>query len=135
MNSYVWNESYSVGKPQIDEQHKKLFEILYKLENTDFKTETSAKNLNEAFDEAVEYLHTHLSYEENLMQINNYPNYKKHKLEHDKFKEEIIRIYYDYREQDNINIKDLIIMIRSWIISHIAGSDKELGLFLTEEEK
>jgi hemerythrin len=80
----TWNESYKLDVTEIDNQHKKLFEIFDKL--IDAMSQGKAKeNAQTILAELDAYARTHFSNEEKYMQQFNYPDLNDHKEAHQFF--------------------------------------------------
>ncbi len=85
MTGFVeWDESFSVGVKEIDEQHKKLISIL----NTLYHAMSRGKGkeiLTHIIEELKNYAVYHFSTEEEYMKKFNCKIYKEHKALHDEF--------------------------------------------------
>ena len=78
-----WKDDYSVGIDSIDQQHKKLLNLINQLQ-TAVDYSTGEQFEREALDELVDYTKTHFTYEEGLMRDNDYPDFEPHKAQHEK---------------------------------------------------
>lgn len=129
-----WNENFSVTVKELDDQHKKLVNILNVLHNAMKKGEGKLK-INLTLDELVSYTKFHFAHEEKLMKQYNYPTYTAHKKEH----EDLIQKVVDYLSQFNsgktVLPAQLIQFLKEWIVNHIGQSDKKYGPFLSEKMK
>ena len=87
-----WNDEYSIGIVEIDEQHKKLFELSEIL--------NEATEINEIKDILLfleEYMQFHFNTEESMMRKYNYELIEEHKKLHDDLKEKVtgyIELYF-----------------------------------------
>ena len=77
----TWKDEYSVGLDSIDQQHKKLINLINQL-TTAVDYSTGEEFEREALAELVEYTKTHFSYEEGLMEDNGYPDFEAHRAQH-----------------------------------------------------
>lgn len=128
-----WQKSYETGIESVDIQHRRLFD---RLENTKALLnlkEYSAKDrekIKETILDLENYVATHFTLEERLMEDNNYPKLKEHIAEHERFSEKIQGILLKLDEilsQDDQKIheflKDLTDFLEKWLKGHILGSD------------
>jgi len=118
-----WNESLSVGVLQIDNEHKKLVELVNTL-NDSMKTGKSKETLQKIFSELVEYTITHFTNEEMLMQKVNYSNVAIHKREHDELTKKARVLKDDFisgKMMISIEVRDFL---KNWIVNHIQKTDK-----------
>ena len=65
-NFLAWKDEYSVGLDSIDQQHRKLINLINQL-TTAVEYSTGEEFEREALAELVDYTKTHFSYEEGLM--------------------------------------------------------------------
>lgn len=122
-----WKEEYALGIDHIDEQHEKLFEIAeraYELLNNDFITDKYDKII-EILGELKEYTIFHFKSEEKYMLGIRYKRFLSHKVEHERFINEINNINLNVIDlnQDEY-VKGLLEFIVDWIDKHILNQDK-----------
>lgn len=124
MSFITWKDSFSVGVVSIDDQHKKLVEMINQLYQEFYKGITD-KFLSELITELEKYTVYHFSYEEKLMKLHNYKDFKEHKAEHEKFIEEI-KAYKEKILKDNKTaVIDFATFLKNWLLKHIMGTDKK----------
>ena len=80
----TWNDSYSVNVKEIDQQHKKLFDMLNSLLEA-MKEGKGKEIVGTIIKDMQSYTVIHFGTEERYMQKFEYPDYPKHKSEHEKF--------------------------------------------------
>lgn len=132
MNNITWAASYEIYRStnsEIDSQHKKLFEILQQLQLKSFSI-TTAEEIEEIIKDLNKYDKEHFAYEEKIMLEKEYPKYNEHKEEHESFMKDINKIIERSRKMSFMFINVLIDFIKSWLILHILGTDRELADYL-----
>ena len=77
-----------MGVKGIDDQHKKLFDIINDL-NWAKANNVGRSFISDILNRLVVYTIAHFSVEEELMMRYQYSNYKAHKTAHDRFKERV----------------------------------------------
>ncbi len=119
-----WNDKYSVNISLIDEQHKKLVELINKtrmLENFN----NSPRSALEILDQMTEYALKHFETEEHYMKEFNFPGLESHRNEHIDFANNIT----DYKNRaisgDCQVISEILEYLMKWLINHIQVTDKE----------
>lgn len=129
MGRIEWNEGYSIQNAEIDEQHKKLFEILNLLSDK-FKNASNEVPLDSIIDSLVDYTKFHFSTEEEKMEKYKYPEFVLHKSKHKHFTDKVMEIK-EKHDNGEVYIKlQIYIYLRDWLINHISSMDKNLGQFL-----
>ncbi len=130
MSLIEWKNVFSVGVPSIDDQHRKLVEMINNLYDEFYKGITD-EFLSGLIKELEKYTVYHFSYEEKFMKLYNYESLKEHKGEHDQFIEKI-QVYKTIVSKDNKTaVIDFATFLKNWLLKHIMGTDKKYSkLFL-----
>lgn len=128
-NYLQWKDSYSVGIESIDNDHKKLLNLINQLQ-TASRHYTGAEFERKALDELVSYTKYHFGREEKLMEENDYPDTVAHKREHAAMVAEISGMIARYEQDDDETIEALLSYLKRWLINHINGTDQQYSGFL-----
>ena len=123
--------SYSVGIDSIDQQHKKLLNLINQLQ-TAVDYSTGEQFEREALDELVDYTKTHFTYEEGLLRDNDFPGFEAHKVQHEKMFEKVREVLSEYEEDHETAMGNAAEFLKDWLINHINGTDKEYSSYLIE---
>jgi len=129
---FVWNDTYSVKIGIIDMQHKNLVNIINNMHKA--MVEGRAKeHLGKILDELIKYTQAHFKTEETFMESHHYPDYVRHKTEHDQLTSRVV----DFRDKFNRNEVGLTIevmaFLKEWLGKHILGSDKRYSPYLNSK--
>ena len=131
MRKVEWKESYSVGIPLFDEQHKYLVDLLNELIESN-NNQVDRKKLFAICNKLIGYAEEHFQSEEKIMSKYNYPKFKEHQKEHAQLIEDVFVMYQEFCTGGNTSMFDLIDFLKDWILEHILGSDMEYKPFLTQ---
>ena len=118
-----WQDTYSVGIPALDEQHKQVLKILNSI-FASLKGRREPKALAADLKRLWVFTLTHFSYEETLLEVVEYPRLGEHRQKHSKMKSQT-SLYIaglNVRQPDEIAILNFI---KDWWINHINGDDKD----------
>jgi len=126
-----WKDDYSVGIDSIDQQHKKLINLINQLQ-TAIDYSTGKEFEQEALDELVDYTKTHFTYEEGLLRDNDYPDYENHKAQHEKMFKKVEEVLSNYQHDQDSAMSDAVEFLKDWLIKHINGTDKEYSSYLID---
>ena len=129
-----WDESLSVGVPQVDDHHKYLVALLNKTYNACTCADME-EELKTILNELVDYSQYHFTVEERLMETHDYPELGLHKLEHGMFSERIIGIrreLCEVKRNPSITLIDVAMFLGNWLSGHIMKTDKRFGIYLVE---
>ena len=128
--SYIkWEPKYSVGVEILDEQHRKLFDIVNDLID---EIEMGSKNLLPVIGDLVAYISVHFKQESIVMMESNYPGFMKHSQEHRNFTEKVQAFLQDYEQGDaELGLK-MIVFLKEWIFNHTTRLDIEYAHHLQD---
>lgn len=128
----TWDDSYSVGIKVIDDDHKKLMQLINNLQSSVlYPTDEAFERA--ALDELVAYTKYHFKREEEMMQEYGYPDFDDHKKQHEAMIETVGRYLERYEKDREGTILELNLMLKDWLIKHISGTDQEYCEFLHEK--
>lgn len=118
MYKIEWSDNYSVGNETIDEQHKKLFQLLSTLQ--DLQTE----DIPSALKELEKYIAYHFKAEEEILETVAYDNITSHKAEHQRFTIKTQDLHQRFL-QNSLTIENLFCVVSEWLLHHILKVDRE----------
>lgn len=126
-----WSDRYAIGIPEIDGQHRELFEAINRLLTA--CSQGSGKNvLPEIFDFLGNYVVDHFATEERYMEKYGYPALPQHRAIHQNF----VHTFLGFRKQAEAEGPGLQLVVRvnqvlvDWLKNHILHVDQEMGKFL-----
>jgi len=132
MSDIIWLESYSVGVPSIDDQHKQLIEINNKLFHAIMK-ERGRSVVMEVLGELAEYATDHFSHEENLLTEYGFDPalLSEHTAEHRSLTEQVQGYIQDAEQWSSL---DLVVydFLRDWTTNHLKETDSKYANFLQQ---
>jgi hemerythrin-like metal-binding protein len=122
----TWNQDFSVGVSELDEQHKKLIAIINQLFTLYSEKKFSNIDVNPIFQELIDYADQHLSTEEHYFSLYNYPKKDQHIALHDAYRKKIAELSAGYEKENSektlFAINDFL---NEWWTWHINNVDKE----------
>ncbi len=142
MAFFEWDHRFSVRVAEIDRQHQRLIDLINQLyeamnQGNDSNTLTSAVNeldtMTSVLDELIDYSRYHFSTEEKYMLEYAYPEYDKHKGQHDHFADKVRTLRQDFDEGKALLSMEIMQFLRDWWKEHILGTDKRFGPFFNEK--
>lgn len=123
----AWTKEISVGVTMMDDDHKKLIDIINELHDgivAGHKKEILAAVL----DKLVDYTKFHFTKEEELLLKTKYLAVSSHKLEHASFVSRITNLQDRFKSAPVVMLDlELMSFLRNWLLTHIQGSDKKYG--------
>lgn len=132
MSYITWDESYSIGQKNVDEQHKTLVKLINELHDA-MSLGKSKQVMSKVLQNLLDYTISHFSTEEKYMIKYSYQWYLPHKSEHRKFVEKVASFQKGYNEGKMVLSLDIMSFLKDWLVDHILQTDKKLGLFLQEK--
>lgn len=124
--NFGWRDIYSVNNPQIDAEHKQLFEIAQEAFE-EVEPKLIQKRIKEVLLDLYDYMKIHFEHEEAFMEEVKYPKIKEHKELHNR----IITIINNFVKElpklnENIAKKELARIIDIILVQHIIQEDRKI---------
>lgn len=132
VSTIEWSDAYSVGLPEVDEDHKVLLSLLNRCINA-AKKNTKDNELNTILDELLSYTQYHFEREEKIMEMCEYPELDRHKGVHQLFINVLAQYKSEYR-QGELAAEKLLAFLREWLNVHILGTDKVAASFCKDKK-
>ncbi|QJB56308.1 bacteriohemerythrin [Pseudodesulfovibrio sp. zrk46] len=123
-----WSSKNRVGITEVDNQHKKLFDLLNSLHQATVNGEEQSA-LGRILDELVDYTVYHFETEEKLFLEYGYPGYEDHKEVHDDLTRQAVELQEEFREGSVTISFDLLDFLNDWLVTHTTGLDQEMAMF------
>ena len=127
-----WSSNLSVNIAEIDQQHKKLIDLINEL-NEAMKmgkgTNVSGKILNEL----VNYTLTHFKTEERYFAFYKYPDAEKHIQEHETFTIKVSDFVAGIEQNKLTFTLEMMRFLSEWLKKHIMGTDKQYSEFFNQK--
>ena len=120
----IWDEKYSVGVRQIDDQHKMMFKTINELIDllANMPTQEQVQKIIESL---IAYKKYHFSTEEKYFDEFGYEGSQEHKTLHKEFSEKLEQMIKD-SEGDAISLAfKLIDFLEDWLINHLMVIDQK----------
>lgn len=134
-NLIEWTSDFETDVLEIDNQHRKLVDLLNNLYQHFQEDETNKDYLIKLVDELYEYTDYHFESEEKFYQKKNSEEKqtKKHIQEHKKFLTSILSYKRKLSNSEEDFTLDLMFFLKDWIIEHILYSDKKFINFIKKD--
>ncbi len=123
---FLWSDTYSVGIPSIDAEHRELLKYANKFA-TAIKHNKGREHLDYLFRNLLDYSKVHFTDEEELFEKYNYPRKDEHIAEHQELLNTVINLN---RERNIYFPSNITFFLLSWIKDHISEQDKLYSDFL-----
>ena len=131
MALFHWSEKYSVHISTIDEQHKKLFDLINDLHEA-IVNEADVSIARKVVVELVNYTLQHFIYEENLLEEHGYPDLEDQRREHDDLTDKVMHYKKGLEAGTDIDLTELMSFMLEWLQEHILRSDMKYSPYLKE---
>lgn len=126
--SLVWSDRYSIGVPEIDADHRNLFELVGAF--LDFPDPVPPDIVNLLLRALVEYTAMHFEREEAYQEEIGYPGLAAHRAEHAGFVRHLSALQLAFAMAPRqIDVHALRRLVRDWLVGHVMHSDVEIGRF------
>jgi len=125
-----WTESLAVGIPEIDQQHQELFLRLERLLRGIVGGDRA--EVGRLLEFLGDYVVNHFGAEERWMIQSGYPDYSRHKAEHDRFLHDYLSMQVEFEQKGPTVLMGMRVnnWVADWLRQHIVGVDVALGRWL-----
>lgn len=132
MTFMPWNDDFSVGLDDVDEQHRWLFEATNRLHAEMNKEVHSREVIGEIIEGLMDYTMNHFIMEEELFERHGYPQAQAHKALHDKFTACIMDTLTNFESGADIE-HEVLDLLKTWLVQHIMKTDTAYVPFFKQQ--
>ena len=123
MTLIEWKDDYAVNIAEIDRQHEKLADIINKFEDA-MRAEKEKEALSGIIDDLVDYSKVHFQTEEKYMSGFTCAEADLHKVEHERFNEEVCRFIREFKNPSDDLPRRIAEFLKDWWFRHIRIEDR-----------
>ncbi len=124
-----WSETFSVGMPEVDHEHREMIDLINALH---------ARMSEEASDDAVlaflgeihARISSHFALEEKIMREARYAGYGSHKQDHERLLDEIRDLMDERETGTEFDEAAFAARLRAWFTEHFRSEDARLHKYL-----
>lgn len=124
-----WDPIYSVEIPSIDNQHKKLIQMISDL-NTAMSQGKGKDAVGGIINQLISYTKDHFQHEENLFKKHGYADTINHLKEHENFVKKVGDFKVGYESGKIMLTMEVMNFLKDWLRHHILEVDKKYMPFL-----
>ena len=121
-----WREGFKTGIGQVDGEHQHLFALVKQLDR---------ENAQQAVDELLEYVVTHFTNEQALMESSGYPDFRVHLALHEQLASQVTDFLLSGSEWTDERVHELRKFLNKWLVGHILTHDLRFGQWYFEHAK
>lgn len=113
-----WRDGFKVNIPQIDREHRHLFSLVKAL---------NLRSVDRTLQELLDYVVTHFTNEQALMESCGYPAFEQHLKLHEEFGAFVAEFLGTGEAWTEDRIQELRRFLNKWLIGHILTHDMRFG--------
>ncbi len=131
-----WTKEFSIGNPELDEQHKKWFSIYNQAHDRmmDPNEENFITTGIDSLQEMKVYGEYHFSMEEEAMVAVGFPELERHKMMHRSFSRDIEGMIQELESGNHVLNSEVIKRIENWLRNHILKEDQKFRGFIEQKK-
>ena len=127
-----WSNQLATEHPLIDEQHQAMIAMINHL-HICITEPMQRPEFSARLELLCNYAMEHFATEEQLMQQQNYPHLARHQAQHALLTQQAYALNQRFLGGDLPLDSTVSESLREWLMDHIQGEDRELGLFLLQQ--
>ena len=128
----TWTDQLSVKVADIDNQHKKLIDLINNLHDA-MKQGKARDLMGKVLNELIDYTVYHFGKEEMYQVQYQYPDYAAHKAEHDKFVAKALELKKQFESGKTTISMEVLSFLQDWVRNHILKTDKQYSAHFNEK--
>ncbi|MBV5299531.1 MAG: hemerythrin family protein [Rhodoferax sp.] len=113
-----WRDGFKIGIAQVDQEHRHLFTLVRAL---------NLGTVDATVEELLQYVVTHFTNEQNLMEKSGYPAFEQHLKLHEEFGATVAEFLGSGDEWSEDRVQELRRFLNRWLIGHIMTHDLRFG--------
>ena len=125
-----WRDSFRIGIPEVDEDHRNLVALINALHERASGRGPAAGG-SEFLGELHAQISAHFALEEKVMRARHYAHYDDHKRDHERLLDEIRDIMDGYEVEGRYDAAALGAALDTWFSEHFRTRDAQLHAALT----
>ncbi len=122
---YVWKESFSLGIPELDAEHRAFFDLINAVGEA---ADRGDGEVQSALSSLRTYADIHFAHEELFLKVAACPELPRQQAEHAEYVRQLIELERGGECCSQAGLD----FARSWLIGHILDSDKRCAAWLQE---
>ena len=128
----TWQDRYSVGIRQIDDQHKQLITMINDL-NDAMLAGKGKDVLMQVLNKLATYCVSHFAVEEKLFDTHAYPETADHKEKHHKMTAKVKALIGEVQSGKSTISIEVMNFLKSWLDKHIMETDQKYAPYLSSK--
>lgn len=121
-----WREAFCIGIDVLDREHRQLFALAMAL-NLD--------TVHQTVEHLLDYVVTHFSHEQEIMENAGYPAFEQHLRLHEAFAYQMADFLMGSDDWTEERVQALRRFLNKWLISHILTHDMRFGKWLAARKQ
>jgi hemerythrin-like metal-binding protein len=119
-----WRAAYSVGIPQIDDQHKGLVRLINNLQHA-MMAGTGKSALSSIINDLIRYTEIHFEFEEAMLQQHDYSDLAAHQREHQELTRQVCELRSKLQSGELVITMEVLRFLKNWLTHHILDRDQD----------
>lgn len=126
----TWSDKMSVGVEVLDNDHKKLVDMVNRLFDG-IQAGQGKEAVGQILDGLIAYTVEHFKREEDFFAQTGYPGSAEHKAIHADLCKQVVDIQQKYKSGATAALSlEVMNFLKNWLVNHIQGADRKYGPYL-----
>lgn len=122
MSYATWQEKFLIGVPELDDDHRMLFDLVNQVHDT-YANGMAEADLERVFGILMEYVQNHFRREEEFMSSRGYAGLEDHRGHHALLRQELEDLHRRFVAKEPGLGLELLAFLKNWLHFHIMEED------------
>ncbi len=128
----IWNETYSVGVQELDDQHKVLIHMINEMHYA-MNNDKGQEAISSIVEQMYEYMDVHFTTEEGYMEQSGYPGLLTHQQKHEEFRSKARDLRERVAAEEFVLSFEIVQFLSDWLQRHIMVTDMKYTSLFAEK--
>lgn len=131
MPLFIWNATYELGIPAMDQQHQLLVRAINDLHDA-MQAGKDRESIVATILHLINYTKVHFESEERLLTAKGYPGFPDHRMEHHAFVKRVLDFHNSYLDGRVVLSAEVLQFLKDWLAGHILVNDRTYATWMQQ---
>jgi hemerythrin-like metal-binding protein len=122
LSRFAWSHEFEVGLKEIDDQHRRLFELAAAFDEASRQGQGQSK-IDKTLDALIDYIKLHFAFEEKQLSERGFQGLAEHARTHVALTKQVVDYIKALRTGQGVVVHDVNKLLQLWLMTHVKQHD------------